>query len=216
MDVLDEIEMFDSLSENDSNSSDVETQKNNINKNTKHKKQSSELNQDELNNRIIQAFKSKEVKESIVSIFESSFISGKTNLKRKKQLKRTELDTEDTIKEPEFEKENINGEKVKVKKAQKNIKSSKKKNNKNQRSKTVVKTKENIPNKFTLKDENGNIKYYIFHRKNKGFFDLRCRDRKCKGTARYDIDKDEISINKECSIENYHDHNYAIKSYINL
>ena len=44
MDELDEIEMFGSLSENDSNSSDEETQKNNINKNIEHKEQSIELN----------------------------------------------------------------------------------------------------------------------------------------------------------------------------
>ena len=217
MDELDEIEMLDSLSENDGNSSDEKIQKNYTNKNIKHKKQSIELSQEDFNNKIIQAFKSEEVKETFTSIFESTFISGKTSLNRKKQLKRTDTVIEDPIIEPEIEieKENINGEKIKIKKLKNIKKSPKKKNNKNQRSKTIVKNKEKIPNKFTLKDENGNIKYYIFHRKNKDFFDLRCRDRKCKETARYDIDKDEISINKECSIKNYHDHNYANKSYIN-
>ena len=61
MDVLDEIEMFDSLSENDSNSSDEEIQKNYKNKNIKHTKQSTELSQEDLNNKIIQAFKSEEI-----------------------------------------------------------------------------------------------------------------------------------------------------------
>ena len=100
MDELDEIEMFDSLSENDSNSSDEEIQKNYINKKIKHRKQSTELSQEDFNNKIIQAFKSEEVKEMFVSIFESAFISGKTNLKRKIQLKRTDTDIEDPIIEP--------------------------------------------------------------------------------------------------------------------
>ena len=61
MDELDEIEMFDSLSENDSNSSDEKIQKNYTNKNIKHTKQSTELSQEDLNNKIIQAFKSEEI-----------------------------------------------------------------------------------------------------------------------------------------------------------
>ena len=83
MDELDEIEMLDSLSENDGNSSDEKIQKNYTNKNIKHKKQSIELSQEDFNNKIIQAFKSEEVKETFTSIFESTFISGKTNLNRK-------------------------------------------------------------------------------------------------------------------------------------
>ena len=84
MDELDEIDILDSLSENDSNSSDEEIQKKNYtNKNIKHKKQSIELSQEDFNNKIIQAFKSEEVKETFTSIFESTFISGKTNLNRK-------------------------------------------------------------------------------------------------------------------------------------
>ena len=128
MDELDEIEMLDSLSENDGNSSDEKIQKNYTNKNIKHKKQSIELSQEDFNNKIIQAFKSEEVKETFTSIFESTFISGKTNLNRKKQLKRTDTDIEDPIIEPEIEieKENINGEKIKIKKL-KNIKKTPKK-----------------------------------------------------------------------------------------
>ena len=61
MDELDEIEMFDNLSENDSNSSDEEIQKNYTNKNIKYTKQSTELSQEDLNNKIIQAFKSEEI-----------------------------------------------------------------------------------------------------------------------------------------------------------
>ena len=58
-----------------------------------------------------------------------------------------------------------------------------KKNSK--RAKSVNISKEKIPNKFVIKDKDGNTKYYIYHRKNNDHYDLHCRDRKCKGTGKY-------------------------------
>ncbi len=90
-----------------------------------------------------------------------------------------------------------------------------KKNHKTKkRSKTTKRNKTKIPNKFIIKYALGNLKYYIFHRKNSEYYDLRYRDRKCKGTAKYIIDKEETIITKECSIKDYYEHNYTQKVYI--
>ncbi len=43
---------------------------------------------------------------------------------------------------------------------------------------------------------------------------MRCRDSKCKGTLKYILDTGETIVNKECTIINYYDHNYAKKAYI--
>ena len=82
------------------------------------------------NNKLINAFKSKEVKESISSIFESCFISGKTNLKRKKNLKRLVCDSEISKEEYEIVKENTKGERKKFFKYRKNKSKQKIKTNK--------------------------------------------------------------------------------------
>ena len=90
-----------------------------------------------------------------------------------------------------------------------------KKNKKNsKRAKSVNITKEKIPNKFVIKDKDGNAKYYIYQRKNNDHCDLRCRDRKFKGTGKYILKTGETIVNKEYSIKNYFDHNYATKAFI--
>lgn len=80
--------------------------------------------QNNFNNNLIKAFKSKEIKKTFISIFDSYFQSNKTNLKNANagKLKRTsminsDLD-EDIIEEEDyfFEKENTNGEKKKLQK----------------------------------------------------------------------------------------------------
>ena len=65
-----------------------------------------------------------------------------------------------------------------------------------------------------LKDKDGNTKYYIYHRKNNDHYDLRCRDRKCKGAGKYILETGKTIVNKEFSIKNYFDHNYAKKAFI--
>ena len=91
---------------------------------------SDEHEEGNFNNKLINAFKSKEVKESISSIFESCFISGKTNLKRKKNWKRFDCNSEASEEEYEVEKENTKGEK-KIIKYRKNKSKQKIKTNKN-------------------------------------------------------------------------------------
>ena len=73
------------------------------------------------NNNLIKAFKSKEIKKTFISIFDSYFLSNKTNLKNANigKLERTSLlksDSDDSNEDiPEdvifYEKENTNGEK---------------------------------------------------------------------------------------------------------
>lgn len=57
------------------------------------------------------------------SIFKSCFISRKTNLKRKRNIKRTECDSEYLVEEIEFEKKKLMGKKkeIKIKQKEKNI-----------------------------------------------------------------------------------------------
>jgi len=57
---------------------------------------------------------------------------------------------------------------------------------------------------------NNNKLLYSFHKiSREGFFyELRCRDRSCKGRVKYDIISKDIIITKACSIKEYDDHNY--------
>ena len=43
---------------------------------------------------------------------------------------------------------------------------------------------------------------------------MRFRDRHCKGTGKYILDTGETIVNKEYTVINYYDHNYAKKAYI--
>ena len=56
----------------------------------------------------------------------------------------------------------------------------------NDKSKSTEKN-DNIPKKFTLKDENNNTKFYSFHRKSGDNNDLRFMERNCKGTVQFNI-----------------------------
>jgi hypothetical protein len=56
------------------------------------------------------------------------------------------------------------------------------------------------------KDENSNIYYYQFHRKIGDKIDLRCKDRKCHGTASINHN-DIITIKTKCDLP-YTSHNY--------
>ena len=42
---------------------------------------------------------------------------------------------------------------------------------------------------------------------------MRCTDRKCKGTAKYNIINDKIEVNKKCTIE-YEEHSYKKENII--
>ena len=71
--------------------------------------------------------------------------------------------------------------------------------------------KDNIPNIFKLKDEDGNERFYSFHRKAGDHYDLRCLDKHYKGTAKYIIATDKVIINNKCTIINFNEHNYIKK-----
>lgn len=100
---------------------------------------------------------------------------------------------------------------VKIKKSEKNQR--KNSNNKNI-SKIVKKIIKSLTSKYTLKDEDGNIKLYTFQRDSKDHYDLSCMDRNCKGTAKYIIETQNVVVNKNCTIENYNEHNYIKRQYI--
>ena len=57
--------------------------------------------------------------------------------------------------------------------------------------------------------------FYTYYKvsKNEDYYQLRCRDRKCNGRAKYDLEKKEILITQDCTLNNYEEHNY-IKSEI--
>ena len=118
MEEEDDIIKYISNSEKESGSSDNDIEDNYINR--KIDKMSDEHEEGNFNNKLINAFKSKEVKESISSIFESCFIWGKSKLKRKKNLKRFVCDSEVSEEEYEVEKENTKGERKKIIKYRKN------------------------------------------------------------------------------------------------
>ena len=59
---------------------------------------------------------------------------------------------------------------------------------------------------YKYKDENHNIYYYQFHRKIGDKIDLRCKDRKCHGTASVN-QNDIITIKTKCDLQ-YTNHNY--------
>ena len=207
-----DILMSDSFLENENESSEDNRKDRNLNK--KFRKLSLQKEQNNFNNKLIKSFQSKEVKETISSLFDN-FISGKTTLKRKDYHKSSDYDSED-LEEDYFEKENPNGDRKKVYKKKVNKKQTgfKKDKKNSKRAKSVNISKEKIPNKFVIKDKDGNTKYYIYHRKNNYHYDLRCKDRKCKGTGKYILETGETIVNKECSIKNYFDHNYAKKAFI--
>ena len=175
------------------------------------------------NNNLIKAFKSKEIKKTFISIFDSYFQSNKTNLKNANigKLKRTSLlksdsdDSDEDILEDviSYEKEKTNGEKniVKIKKSEKkHRKISKNKNI----SKSVKKKNKKPACKYIFKDEDGNIKLYTFQRDSKDHYDLHCMDRNSKGKAKYIIETQKVVVNKKCTIENYNEHNYIKRKYI--
>ena len=59
------------------------------------------------------------------------------------------------------------------------------------------------------KDDDKKIYYYLFHRKknNSNDYDLRCKDRNCKGTASLE-NEDIFIIKTKCSLT-YEQHNYV-------
>ena len=74
------------------------------------------------------------------------------------------------------------------------------------------KSEPNNPYLFFYKDNNRNNKSYTFHRIYKEFYHLRCTDRKCSGTAKYNIINGEIQITKDCTLS-YDQHSY-IKEHL--
>ena len=66
---------------------------------------------------------------------------------------------------------------------------------------------------FFIKDEEENEKSYTYHRTYKEYYHLRCTDRKCLGTAKYNIANGKIEINTKCSIK-YDEHSYIKEKLI--
>ena len=69
--------------------------------------------QEQFNNKLIDTFKSKEVKETFSSIFAFLIYIRQNNLKKKKNIKRYHLESEESKEEIEYEKENTNLKKKK-------------------------------------------------------------------------------------------------------
>ena len=76
------------------------------------------------------------------------------------------------------------------------------------------KQKENLLSKFSLKDEDGNERIYSFYRKAGAHYDLRCFDRKWKGTAKFILRTNKVVINKNCRITEFNEHKYIKKKII--
>ena len=79
--------------------------------------------------------------------------------------------------------------------------------------KTNKSKKEDIhPNLFFFKNKDNNEKLYTFHRIYKEFYYLRCTDRHCGGTAKYNT-LTGITESNECSIE-FQNHSYVKEALI--
>ena len=148
----------------------------------------------------------------------SYYESNKTSLKNTRKQKQKRNDPPDNeIMEIELEKEDCNNNKKKVKIRNDDKNEKRDKTQKMEKAKSVYKSKEfqneedSLPNKFTLKNEDGNERIYSFHRKAWDHYDLRCLDRHCKGTAKYIISTDKVIINNKYTIINFNDHNYIKK-----
>lgn len=88
------------------------------------------------------------------------------------------------------------------------------KNNKNKKIKKDKKTKENSeekPQLYIYKD--GNSKIYSYHRDYNEYYYLRCLDRNCTGTAKYNKNIETIEIIYEYNLE-YSNHRYAKEDII--
>lgn len=66
---------------------------------------------------------------------------------------------------------------------------------------------------FFIKDEEENGKSYTYHRAYKEYYHLRCTDRNCLGTAKYNNTNGKIEIIIKCSIK-YEDHSYTKEKLI--
>lgn len=121
-------------------------------------------------------------------------------------------------------------DKINEKRYQKNNKNNNNKSNVHRKEKKIIsadseedinsdkcvqskKEEEIIPNIFFLKDKDNNDKMYSFHRVYKEYYYLRCSDRHCNGTAKYNTLSGIITENNQCNIE-FENHSYAKESII--
>ena len=162
------------------------------------------------------------------------------NSKFKKYVNSTVEENSDIdFKEFKQELENTKLEKAKNRRLQKikekrnyleNKKKTKDKNDQNKEIKSLIKEEEDDqikseeensknkeddthPNIFFLKDKENNDKIYTFHRTYKEYYYLRCNDRHCSGTAKYNTLTGIITEINECNMD-YSNHSYVKESII--
>ena len=123
------------------------------------------------------------------------------NIKNKKKFKRKSMPEDDEdLKEVEIKEQK---EKF-IENKNKNTEESNDENNDSKEDNIYVYT------------ENEKKYLYIFHKpsKDKKFYELRCKDRNCKGRAKINIDTDIITITQKCKIEDFENHNYIQEEII--
>ena len=169
----------------------------------------------------------KKVLHSTILSMKNLFQSGKTSLTNKNNIiHKPKNESNNSSFDEEFleemkgivDEDIIAQKKNKTDIRNKNIKTEKKANVIKKTEENKNDNKSNDLDKYCLflhEDEEKNKKIYTFHRDHGNKYDLRCKDRNCLGTAKYDVESGEIKITKKCSITNFNEHNYVKeKSFI--
>ena len=189
-------------------------------------------------NRISQEDANNNFQDSFINLLSSSFSNAIKNIlsngpAKNKSIKRNYENYKDFVDEEEeirsqYEKLNKN-EKIKEpftarnkKKINTNL-NSEYSDDFNKEEKNVDTTKNNpdddetqienstfIPNKYhyIYEDNEGKKKIYCYQKAHGNIYDLRCKDRKCKGRSQFKINEDEIIITVECD-KPYEEHDYC-------
>ena len=131
-------------------------------------------------------------------------VNSKTDIEEKKNIlkkyKGAKLDSDE-------DKKQVKNHKVRISNNNEIIEGSEKYNEEDQG--------ENKKDIYIYTDNQKRKYFYTYHKisKNKDYYQLRCKDRKCNGRAKYDLEKKEIIITQDCTLNNYEEHNY-LKSEI--
>ena len=72
---------------------------------------------------------------------------------------------------------------------------------------------ETHPYIFFYTDKDNRVYNYTFHQSMKEYYNLRCSDRNCKGTAKYNVLTAKIEVNNKCTID-YEKHSYKKEKII--
>jgi hypothetical protein len=133
--------------------------------------------------------------------------------KRKINLSKNNLDTnmQDNEENKQKKKANKNNKENKTKKMESNKETREDLNNSLEEQNDINNTEH--PYLFFYKDTDNNEKIYTYHRNYNEYYHLRCTDRKCLGTAKYNKINGKIEICKICSIE-FENHSYIKEKII--